>query len=209
MHTAICTFEDRTLAQQAVDRLLQAGFDRRQVHLEQRHADGTLMGDVEATERRDGDVKGKLSFFERLFGAGKHAPHAQAYASAVDRGLFVVLVEAATEPEAASAQNVLHGMEARDLNLVHRAGERPLSEVIAEREGGVDIERSFGTARGGMAASHNTETDEARFFQPAAEPQRAMASQGWGEQRRLDVVDDDKPIASPELPLTERDDKPR
>jgi hypothetical protein len=36
-----------------------------------------------------------------------------------------------------------------------------------------------------------------------------MASQGWGEQRRLEIVDDDKPIASPELPLTEREDKPR
>jgi hypothetical protein len=209
MHTAICTFEDRTLAQQAVDRLLQAGFDRRAVHLEQRHADGTPMAEVDGAERRDHDVKGKFSFFERLFGGGKHAPHAQAYASAVERGLFVVLVEAATEPEAARAQDVLHGMEARDLNLVHRAGERPLSELIAEREGGSDIERSFGTARGDMSASHNAETGEARFFQPEAEPERAMASQGWGEQRRLDVVNDDKPIASPELPLTEREDKPR
>jgi hypothetical protein len=210
MHTAICTFEDRALAQQAVDRLLQAGFDRREVHLEQRHADGTPMGEVEGGERRDRDVKGKFSFFERLFGGGKHAPHAQTYSSAVERGLFVVLVEASSEPEAERAQNVLHGMEARDLNLVHRAGERPLRELIAEREAG-GIERSFGTARGEMSASHNAETGEARFFQPeSTEPERAMASQGWGEQRRLDVVEDDKPIASPELPLTEpREDKPR
>jgi len=209
MHTAICTFEDRTLAQQAVDRLLQAGFDRREVHLEQRHADGTPMAEVDGAERRDRDVQGKFSFFERLFGSGKHAPHAQAYASAVERGLFVVLVEAATEAEAGRAQNVLHGMEAGDLNVVHRAGERPLRELIAEREGGSDIERSFGTARDDMTASHNAETGESRFFQPEPEGERAMASQGWGEQRRLEVVDDDKPIASPELPLTEREDKPR
>jgi hypothetical protein len=213
MHTAICTFEDRALAQQAVDRLIQAGFDRREVHLEQRHADGTPMGEVDDAERRDHDVKGKFSFFERLFGGGKHAPHAERYGSAVERGLFVVLVEAATEPEAERAQNVLHGMEARDLNLVHRAGERPLRELIAEHEAGSDIERSFGTARGDMSASHNAEMGEARFFQPdaepeRAEPERAMATQVWGEQRRLDVVDDDKPIASPELPLTGAD-KPR
>ena len=209
MHTAICTFEDRALAQQAVDRLLQAGFDRREVHLEQRHPDGTPMGEVDDAERRDRDVKGKFSFFERLFGAGKHAPHAQTYSSAVERGLYVVLVEAGTEAEAGRAQSVLHGLEARDVNLVHRAGERPLSEVIAEREGGSDIERSFGTARDDMSTSHHAETGEARFFQPAPEQERAMASQGWGEQRRLEIVDDDKPIASPELPLTEREDKPR
>jgi len=209
MHTAICTFEDRALAQQAVDRLLQSGFDRREVHLEQRHPDGTPMGEVDDAERRDRDVKGKFSFFERLFGAGKHAPHAQTYSSAVERGLYVVLVEAGTEAEAGRAQSVLHGLEARDVNLVHRAGERPLSEVIAEREGGSDIERSFGTAREGMSASHNAETGEARFFQSETEPERAMASQGWGEQRRLEIVDDDKPIASPDLPLTEREDKPR
>ncbi|MDB5956035.1 hypothetical protein [Ramlibacter sp.] len=208
MHTAICTFEDRALAQQAVDRLLEAGFDRREVHLEQRHADGTPMGEVGAGERRDQDVKGKFSFFERLFGGGKHAPHAQTYASAVDRGLFVVLVEAASEPDAERAQNVLHGMEARDLNLVHRAGERPLRELIAEREASA-VERSFGTARGDMSASHNAESGEARFFQPEPQQERAMASQGWGEQRRLEVVEDDKPIASPELPLGEGGDKPR
>jgi hypothetical protein len=212
MHTAICTFEDRALAQQAVDRLLQAGFDRREVHLEHRHADGTPMGEVDGAEVRDHDVKGKFSFFERLFGGGKHAPHAQTYSSAVERGLFVVLVEASSEPEAERAQNVLHGMEARDLNLVHRAGERPLRELIAEHQAGSDIERSFGTSRGDMGASHNEEMGEARFFQPTTpEPQaeRAMASQGWGEQRSLEVVDDDKPIGSPELPLTPREDKPR
>jgi hypothetical protein len=39
-------------------------------------------------------------------------------------------------------------------------------------------------------------------------PERAIASQGWGEQRRLEVVDDDKPIASPDL-REPREDKPR
>ena len=212
MHTAICTFEDRTLAQQAVDRLLQAGFDRREVHLEQRHADGTPVADAADDAPREHGTNGVFAFFERLFGAGQHAAHAETYGSAVDRGLYVVLVEAATEPEAERAQNVLHGLEARDMNLVHRAGERPLRELIAEREASL-MERRFGTARGDMATSHNAEAGEARFFQPEAQPEpereRAMASQGWGEQRRLDLVDDDKPIASPELPLTERSDKPR
>ena len=207
MHTAICTFEDRTQAEQAVERLVQCGFDRREVHLEHRHPDGSPMGEH---EQRDHDVVGKFSFFERLFGAGKHAPHADAYASAVDRGLYVVIVEGRDEDEAERAQDVLHGMEARDFNLLHRAGERPLRDVVAERQG-TDMERSFGTAREDMAAGHNRDLGEGELFprERAPEPERAMASQGWGEQRKLEVVDDDKPIASPDLHAGEDSDKPR
>src|SRR5829696_491729 len=45
MHTAICTFENHADAQRAVDRLIQSGYDRSDVHLEYRHADGTPMRD--------------------------------------------------------------------------------------------------------------------------------------------------------------------
>lgn len=203
MHTAICTFEDRQLAEQAVERLVQAGYERHDIHMEERHPDGSPM-----EERRDHDVVGKFSFFERLFGAGRHAPHAQTYSSALERGLFVVMVEHQDEAYAQRAQEVLHGMEAREMNLVHRAGERPLRDVVAER-GGTDLERSFGTARDDMSASHNADVRrEGEFFPPERQPERAMASQGWGEQRRLDLVDEDKPIASPEIPAS-REDKPR
>jgi hypothetical protein len=200
MHTAICTFEDRTLAEQAVERLIQAGFDRREVHLEHRHADGSPM-----SEHREHDVVGKFSFFERLFGAGKHAPHAETYSSAVDRGLYVVLVEGRTEAEAERAQNALHGMEAGDFNVLHRAGERPLRDVVAERQGG-SLEQSFGTARSDMDASHNVDMRREGELPPQ---ERAIASQGWGEQRTLDVVDDDRPIASPSLRSEDADEKPR
>jgi hypothetical protein len=81
--------------------------------------------------------------------------------------------------------------------------------MIAERRG-TGLEGSFGTARGDMGASHDMDVRrEGELFPPERrEPERAMASQGWGEQRRLDVVDDDRPIASPELPLKDSD-KPR
>jgi hypothetical protein len=194
MHTAICTFEDRALAEQAVDRLVQSGFDRREVHLEHRHPDGTPM-----PEHRERDVVGKFSFFERLFGAGKHAPHADRYASAVERGLYVVLVEGRDELEAERAQNVMHGLEAGDVNLVHRAGERPLREVVAERGQASGTERTFGTAR--------SEMGEGEVVPP--ERERAMASQGWGEQRKLEVVPDDRPIASPDLRTRDEGEKPR
>ena len=217
MHTAICTFEDRAAAEKAAGQLVQAGFDRSEVHVEHRHADGTPMAEPESgAERRDHDVVGKFSFFERLFGAGKHAPHADTYSRAVDQGLYVVLVEGRDEVEAQRAQDVLHGLNPGDFNLVHRAGERPLRDLVAERESG-SLEQRFGTARAEMGAGHDTDVEGGYFPtgrepEPAAEPERerAMASQGWGEQRELKVVDDDKPIASPDIPAAHEDrDKPR
>ncbi len=225
MHTAICTFEDRAQAEQAAERLVQSGFDRREVHVEHRHPDGSPMADGEG---RDHDVVGKFSFFERLFGGGKHAPHAEKYQSAVERGLYVVLVEGRDEAEAQRAQDVLHGLNPADFNLVQRTGERPLRDVVAER--GSSLEQRFGTAREDMAAGHRMDVRrEGQFFPPERgvegtagpsgepaterpmehEPERAIASQGWGEQRRLEVVDDDKPIASPDLRPTRPEDKPR
>lgn len=205
MHTAICTFEDRAQAEQAAQRLVESGFERHAVHVEHRHPDGSPMGEAEG---RDHDVVAKFSFFERLFGAGKHVPHADKYSSAVERGLYVVIVEGRDEAEAERAQNVLHGLEAGDLNLVHRAGERPLRDVVAERQG-TDMERSFGTARADMAPSHNMDVRrEGELFPEERQPERAMASQGWGEQRKLEVVDEDKPIASPDIADHEPRDKP-
>lgn len=202
MHTAICTFEDRELAEQAVRRLEQAGFSRRDIHLEHRHPDGSPMED------RDAHGVGTFNFFERLFGAGKHEPHSQSYGGAVERGLFVVLVEHPDELEAERAQSVLHGMEAGEVNLIHRAGQRPLREVVVER-GQSDIEQSFGTARSDMGDSHDENVRGVGEFFPAEQhPERAIASQGWGEQRTLEVVDDDKPIASPDIAAGD-EEKPR
>lgn len=230
MHTAICTFEDRALAEDAVERLVRSGFDRREIHLEHRHADGSPMRETTGTPRH-GSLEGtelpgegmlqdheialgprvaeSLGFFHRLFG-GNQAAHADTYAGAVDRGLFVVIVEGRDEAEAERAQNALHGMEMHEFNLVHRAGERPLRDVVAEHRGTSDIERSFGTARSDMGATHNEDVRIEGQFPPSEsrQPERATASQGWGEQRRLDLVDNDKPIASPELPRKDSD-KPR
>ena len=207
MHTAICTFDDPAQAEQAVNRLLQSGFDRHAVHMEHRHPDGSPMDD--SHEHHERDVKGKLSFFERLFGSGKHVPHVDAYTSAVERGLYVVIVEGRDEAEAERAQDVLHGMEASDLNLLHRAGQPPLRDVVAERQAMADSESSAASARETLA-SGDALRREGDVTSPRREPERAMASQGWGEQRTLEVVPpgEQRPIASPELPPTDSD-KPR
>lgn len=210
MHTAICTFDDRATAEQAVQRLVQAGFDRDDVHIQHRKADGSLI--PEETENLwDGmerevavghRVAETLGFFSSLFGQDAFGQTAT-YSTAMERGHCVVLVDAPNDVEAERAQNILLGMEAGDFKLVPRAGQRPLRDIVAEgRSPGV--EERFGTARSDMGESHNREVRQEGEFPR----ERAMASQGWGEQRTLELVDDDQPIASPRL-HSDRDDKPR
>jgi hypothetical protein len=232
MHTAICTFDNLADAQRAVDRLAQAGFDPTDVHLEFRHADGSPMGQRQGSEppmhgepaapgqandnwdgleREVAMDPARLrrigSFFSRLFGHDEGAGHAASYSGAIERGHCVVIVDGRDEEEADRAQALLHGMEARDMNLVHRAGQRPLRDIVGERQA-TDMEEQFGTARSEMGSSHNM--DMRREGEFPRERERAMASQGWGEQRKLDLVEDDTPIASPSLrESAERNDKPR
>ena len=233
MHTAICTFDDRATAEQAVQRLVQSGFDRHDIHMEYRRSDGSPMrnaGDMEGgadhsaeapNDTWDGlerevavgrDVAAKFSFFERLFGTS-HADHADVYDSAAERGHCVVIVDAHDEASAERAQNVLHGMESRDFNLLHRAGQRPVRDIVAERQAGGSMEQRFGTSRDDMAPSHNRDlnTDRGAELFPREERERAMASQGWGEQRTLPLIDDgDSPAAGASGPRRgDLDDKPR
>lgn len=233
MHTAICTFEDRSAADRAVERLLQSGFDRHDVHLEYLHADGTPMREGQdplmhgepaaprqANDNWDGMERevamdpGRLhrlgQFFQRLFGhdEGAAALHAGRYSGAMDKGHCVVFVDSNSEEQAERAQSILHGMNPDDLNLFQRAGQRPLREVVAERQAATGgLEQRFGTARSEMGAEHDMDVRGEGEF--PRERERAMASQGWGEQRKLDLVDEDKPIASPDIPAAHESGKPR
>jgi hypothetical protein len=234
MHTAICTFEHRADADRAVERLLQAGFDRSDVHLEYRHADGTpvregaqpplMHGEPaapgqandrwDAMEREVAMDPGRLhrigQFFERLFGRdeGADTTHAGRYSGAYDKGHCVVFVDADSDAQAGRAQEILHGMNPDDFSLFQRTGQRPLREVVAERQAAAGgLEQRFGTARSEMGAEHNMDLRAEGEF--PRERERALASQGWGEQRRLDLVDEDKPIASPDIPAAHEGDKPR
>ena len=215
MHTAICTFDDRATAEQAVKRLVEAGFDRHDVHIQHRQADGSLMTE-ESENRWDGmerevavghRVAETLGFFASLFGQDA-VGHTAPYYRAVERGQCVVLVDASSDVEAQRAQNTLLGMEAGDFKLVPRAGQ-PLRNLVGDGAS-PGIEERFGTARADMGESRNREVERERERERAVvrELERATASQGWGEQRTLNLVDDDQPIASPRL-QPNRDEKPR
>ena len=249
MHTAICTFENPADADRAVERLLQSGFARDDIHMEHRHADGSpIQGDEvrdasgasgaplmhghpadagQANDRWDGMerevamdsvvVRRLGNFFDRLFGSDPGTDERVAtYNGAIERGHCVVIVEARSDEDAERAQSVLHGMNPADVSLFQRTGQRSLRDIVAERQGASNMEQRFGTARADMDPAHNRDVrGEGEFPRSAGggeqrETERPMASQGWGEQRRLDLVDDDQPIASPEIRhKTDGDDKPR
>ena len=141
MHTAICAFDDRARAEQAVDGLVRSGFARHDVHIEHKHAHAEH---ADANDRWDGMEReiavdrGVLSsfghFFASLFGRDNPSGHVDTYAQHVERGSYVVVVDTRDEAEAERARTLLHGMQAGDLNVVHRGEQRPLRDIVGMRQ---------------------------------------------------------------------------
>ncbi len=226
MYTAICSFDDKATAQGAVERLLDAGFARHDVHLTHRHADGSEF-EKPPNDTWDGlereiavdrsVVENFGNFFGSLFGLDDPERHADKYASAVERGHYVVVVDAKDDADGERAQAILHGLEGRDLSRVHRPTQKPLRDIVGERQA-AGMEQRFGTARSEMGAGHNSDVRREGEFPRerdramAAPHQEGMApgSQGWGEQRTLELRDDDEP-RMPSLRSADGDggDKPR
>lgn len=154
MHTALCAFDDQGQAEQAVVALTQAGFDRRDLHIEHR---GVRAGQGRANDAWDGlerEVavdRGVLSsfghFFASLFGQDNPSGHADSYAQHVERGAYVVVVDADDEAQAARASALLGGRQAGHLNVVHRPGQRRVRDIVDRAyDGGASI----GATRPGM-----------------------------------------------------------
>lgn len=192
MHTAICSFDDRSRAESAVDRLVRSGFDRDDVHL--RHPDGGA-GHHSGTNRWDSMERevaadpGILSsfghFFTSLFGADDAHGHAGSYGAAVERGGYVVVVDARDDAEAARAQGLMRELQAGDVNVVNRGELRPLREILKDSmTTTTGMERSFGTARDDMGT--RSRDDVAEPSTSVMERDRALAS-GMGEQHSVGV----------------------
>lgn len=141
MHTAICSFDERATAEQAVDRLVQSGFDRRDVHVE--HRPVTSEGDNgeasrDSMERQaavDRSILGSFgAFFASLFGRDQPESHVDTWSQAVERGSFVVVVDGHDEADARRAQQIMHALEARGAQVVQRAGQPPLRDLVGARD---------------------------------------------------------------------------
>jgi hypothetical protein len=174
MHTALCAFDDRARAEEARDSLVRAGFPRHDVHIEHRHAtsEGAANDQWDGLEREIAVDRGVLSsfghFFASLLGRDHPSGHVDTYTQHVERGGYVVVVDARDDAEAERARTLLQGMQARDLNVVHRPEQRPLRDIVGMRQ-------ESGTA--GMV-ERSREPYEGMNATPAAglERDRAMAS---------------------------------
>jgi hypothetical protein len=137
MHAVISAFNDSDTAQRALNRLVQAGIPRQDVHIQERapaeagsgvpeEADERLLGNraTRTAEREVAVGSGALEslghFFTSLFGVDTpQAGHAHVYSEAVRRGRSVVVVDTANEEEASRAVELMHDLGGVD---VHEQG---------------------------------------------------------------------------------------
>lgn len=204
MHTTICTFQDRDSAERAMDRLVAAGIPRHDMHLEHRRIDGELTHPGEGAAPRDKPApndawdglerevavdRGVLAslghFFTSLFGQDNPSGKVDSYSQHVERGGVVLVVDAEDDAHARLASDLMRDAQAGELHSVHRAGQRPLRDIVGERQS-AGLERSFGTARGEMPAG-------SRGRQDSIEEDRAMAAARAGERPGLEDAEGDKP----------------
>jgi hypothetical protein len=195
MHTALCSFDDRAQADRAMDRLVLAGFDRRDLHLQHRdngipaagapgHHSGTERWDT--MEREVAVDPGRLAalgrFFTSLFGASDTHGHASSYAEVVERGSFVVVVDADDEAGAERAQSLMHELQAGTVNVVHRPTQRPLRDIVGSRQGVMPLDTGPVVER--------AELGEETMRESSYEVERALASDRLAQKRSVDPRED-------------------
>lgn len=172
MHTAVCTFGDRDTAERAVERLLNAGFSRRDVHLQHRQEQEAPSSPQAWGVEREIAVGPRVvdkvaSFFGDLF--GQEHPHRDAYTRHVHDGRMVVVVDATDEPEADRARALMRDMKADHLDVVHRPAQRPLRDLLARTPAHVESPEAV------QAAAHGRSTDWTDRSPPARPEERAFA----------------------------------
>ncbi|WP_427912613.1 hypothetical protein ACPWT1_18595 [Ramlibacter sp. MMS24-I3-19] len=230
MHTALCAFDDHAAAERARDRLLQAGFDRSDVHLQHRGTQGTYDPDGETRSdmlRHRGGVEHEVAlspdvvervthFFGHLF--GRDNPHRGMWDDHVHGGRTVVVVDTRDEVEAERARAVLAEMQGSDVTRVHRPEQQPLRDIVAGSpvSGAAPLSTEPMARPGaGLAADatsrvqsvetglprRDTEWTDRRVTSTPAE--RAVAS---GEQRPLDLGRTDQDTDKVGLRYADKDD---
>lgn len=169
MHTAICAFDDKDRARDAVDTLVRAGFPRHDLHIEHREQGPAGADGADANDRWDGMEREVAvdrnvlesfgNFFARLFSRDDDRPHVDTYARHVQRGSYVVVVDTRDAAEADRARALLHDMQAGDLTIVDRRDQAPLRDIVGLRGDGTGpgtagmVERSREPYEGGSSPS--------------------------------------------------------
>lgn len=140
MHTAICAFQDRARAEEALAALARAGFARDDLHMEfqsaspeRKSAPAAAAGDPDTADR--GVLSSFGHFFASLLGRDNPSGQVDTYAQHLRRGAYVVMVDADTADEAQRARMLLQEMQGGDLDVLPRPGQRRLREIVAGRGG--------------------------------------------------------------------------
>ena len=173
MHTAICAFDDKHRAREALDTLVRAGFPRHDLHIEHKHvsAEGRESNDRwDSLEREVAVDRGVVSsfghFFATLFGQDHPSGHVDTYSRHVERGGYVVVVDAHDEAEARRAQAMLRDMQGGDLTIVDRREQSPLRDIVGLRGDGSGtagmVERSREPYEGWIPAPSTSATGQDR-----------------------------------------------
>lgn len=193
MHTAICAFDDKQRAREAVDSLVRAGFARDDLHIEHRHAAREDKADAndrwDGMEREIAVDRSVLSsfghFFASLFGRDNGTAHADTYSRHVERGGYVVVVDTHDAAEAERARLMLQDMRAGDLSVVERREQTPLRDIVGMRQSEAEMERSREAGAGAWTSNDNAGAVI------ASERDRAMASNVVSPRTGPDLRDPD------------------
>lgn len=160
MHTVISNFQDPGRARQSVDRLVEIGVRRGDIHIEHREL------------QSHSALENFGAFFVSLLGQDLH-DEAQGYTRAVEGGLHVLVLDALYALQAERASALLDEMGGRGTRIVHRPLLRPVRDIVSVRA--VLADQGRDTAVSTPQAVTGTSQE------------RAMASEG--AQRCLDLRD--------------------
>ena len=121
MQTVIGAFDDATTAQRALERIVAAGVDRGDVHIEPGSGSSDSSGSSSAVSTgRAGEHEGVMAsighFFTNLFSSNTNSGYAGTYTEAVRRGSTVVVVDADDDAQAERAAAILHECGAVDVD---------------------------------------------------------------------------------------------
>lgn len=168
MQTVIGAFDNQAAAQRAVERLVQTGLDRQDIHVQQQddRAGGApgpgTPGAATTMASRDTqgeDQKGGIgNFFSNLFGMDDASrdtgnARAHAYEDAVRRGHAIVVVDAQDEAQADHAAELLHECGAVD---VDEDASRTSTAAAMPSTGAATLARSTGASDTRRPASQDT-----------------------------------------------------
>ncbi len=197
MHTAICAFDDKGRAEQAVDSLVGAGFARHDMHIEHKElrAERPAGSDRwDGMEREIAVDRGVVSsfghFFTSLFGRDNPSGHVDTYAQHVERGNYVVVVDAHDTAGAERARTLMHELQAGDVNVVHRPEHPPLRDIVGMRQEGLRDEGA-GMVERSREPSESWSNDAPVNDTTGIERERALASHRMSPKTGPDLRDPD------------------